>query len=93
MNNYFQFDVLISSLRCTSASLSEEKLSISHVEMVHARRAEAWSVYAFGLASPTMIHQPIEEGGDNEDFFGFCPPLQNLCLGRWVEARVVGWGQ
>ena len=65
------FGVLSGSLRRTAASLSEEKLSISHVEMVHARRTAAWSVFIFGLASPSMNHQPFAEGCENEDFFGF----------------------
>jgi hypothetical protein len=60
-------------LASTPASSSEEKLSISNVEMFHARRTAAWSVYTFGLASLTMTHQPIEEGGANGDFFGFRP--------------------
>ena len=91
MHIFLELDVLISSLRRTAASLIEEKLSISHVEMMHARRAAAWSVYIFGSASPTMSHQPIVEGGQNEDVSGFRWG-SNLSLERWVETRVVGWG-
>jgi hypothetical protein len=92
VNDSLEFDVLTSSLRRTAASLSssEEKLSISHVEMVHARLTIAWSVCTFCLTSPTMTHQLIEEGVENEDILGFClPPI--LSLERWVETRVVGW--
>ena len=68
---YGEIDIFSSCLRRTAASLSEEKLSLSHVAMVTACRSAAWSVYTFALASPTMTHQPIEEGGENEDFFDF----------------------
>jgi hypothetical protein len=81
-------------LRRTAASLivHEEKLSISHIEAVQVQPVAAWSVYAFGLASPTMTHQPILEGG-NGVIFDFARLLtSNLSLERWVETRVAGWG-
>jgi hypothetical protein len=49
-----------------------------------------YDVHIVGLASPTMTHQPIEEGGNGD--FSFRPPTSNLSLKRWVETRVVGWG-
>jgi hypothetical protein len=87
---FLEFSVWSSSLRRTAASLSEEKRSISYVDMVQAHRASAWSVFTFGLASPTITHQPIGERVENEDFANFHLALS---LERWVEARVVGWGR
>ena len=52
MHISLEFGVLSGSLRLTAASLSEEKLASSYVEMVLGRRAAAWSVYTFGLTSP-----------------------------------------
>ena len=80
-------------MRRTAASLivHEEKLSISHIEAVQVQPVAACSVYTFGLASPTMAHQPIEEGGNGD--FSFRPRTSKLSLKRWVETRVVGWGE
>ena len=91
MDTFLESGILSSCLRWTTASLSEENLSISHIEMVNARLAAAWSVYTFSLASPTMTRQSIVEGGQNEDVSGFRWG-SNLSLDRWVETRVVGWG-
>ena len=82
-------------MRLTAAFLSEEKLSLSHLEMVYGRSAATWSVCTFGLASPSMPHQPIEESGNGvgmETFHFAGPATSKLSLERWVETRVVGWG-
>lgn len=49
------FCILNSPLHCIAASLGKEKLSISHVEMMHAWRADPLSVEAFGWASRATI--------------------------------------
>ena len=88
MHTSLEFGVLSSSLRPTAACFIEEKFSISHVEIVQARRPAAWSVYTFGLASPIMHHQLVVESGENGDFFGFrrCRLYNRL----YFESREVG---
>ena len=78
---FLEFGILSSSLRHTAAPTSGGKLSISQVEIMHARLAAAWSVQNSGLASPTMTDQPTEEDGRMETFSD---------LGRLFESREVG---
>ena len=89
MHLFLEFGIFSSSFNPTVTSLSEEKLSISKVEMMGARQAPAWLVHTFGFTSPSMTHQPIEESGNGD--FSFRPPTSNLSLERWVNTRVVGW--
>ena len=59
---------------------------------MHARLDAVWSAYPSSVASQLVPDQPSKEGGENEDFSDFARDASNLSLERWVEARVVGWG-